>query len=69
MASRSTEHRQTKESTMSQTTPQTTVILPIDWAYISVDPETGFAMVLDMWEGLAMAYLDTLDEALDYCEG
>jgi hypothetical protein len=54
---------------MSQTTPQTTVILPIDWAYISVDPETGFATVLDMWEGLAMAYLDSLDEALDYCAG
>ena len=54
---------------MSQTTTQNTVILPIDWAYISVDPETGFATVLDMWEGLAMAYLDSLDEALDYCAG
>lgn len=46
-----------------------TTILPIDWAYIEVDPETGFATVRDAWDGLAMAYLDTLDEALDYCEG
>jgi hypothetical protein len=65
MANRSTGYPQTLENTMSQTT----VILPIDWAYISVDPETGFATVLDMWEGLAMAYLDSLDEALDYCAG
>jgi hypothetical protein len=69
MANRSTGYPQTLENTMSQATTQNTVILPIDWAYISVDPETGFATVLDMWEGLAMAYLDSLDEALDYCAG
>ena len=46
-----------------------TVILPIDWAYIEVETATGFATVRDIWDGLAMAFLDTLDEALDYCQG
>ena len=42
---------------------------PIDWAYIKVDSDTGFATVYDSWDNLAMAYLDSLDEALDYIEG
>ena len=44
-------------------------ILPIDWAYIKEDTQTGFAEVLDMWEGLTMASFDSLTEALDYLEG
>ena len=46
-----------------------TVILPIDWAFIIVDEETGLATVNDIWEGKVMSYQDSLDEALDYIEG
>lgn len=42
--------------------------LDCDYAYISVDLETGFATVLDIWDGLAMAYFDSLTEALEYLE-
>lgn len=56
------------DAALSEDAPQV-VILPIDWAYIEVEPITGFATVKDAWDGLAMAYLDSLDEALDYCEG
>ena len=35
---------------------------PADYAYI----ETGFATVRDVWDGLAMAYLDDVGEALAY---
>lgn len=38
-----------------------------DWAFIVVDVKTGFATVRDIWDGLVMNVLDSLDEAIEYC--
>jgi hypothetical protein len=40
-----------------------------DWAWIEVDVETGFATVRDPWEGESYDIFDSLDEAIEYCEG
>lgn len=39
---------------------------PADYCYVVVDLKTGFAKVLDIWDGLMMAEFDSLDEALEY---
>ena len=37
-----------------------------DYCYVVVDVETGFASIRDIWDGLEIAELDSLEEALEF---
>lgn len=36
------------------------------WCYVTIDCVTGFATIRDLYEGLEIAELDSLEEALEF---